>query len=462
MATNTTNYNLTKPEPNDYYDIDVTNSNLDIIDAALALLNQYKGPWEGGESRAVLDLDNVEDGVFPYIQNSSPIPISGSYGNVLTMTGRNDNFRVQLLFEDNDEPGSGVWIRKKRVTWSGWETFGASQALINRIAALESNTVKINSTNSTNTLVGFQGTATRVFTTNFGNLGENGDFTVLVPKANFNGTIEINITSQYANTNATGGMKVIFHSGFYDTMHYFEKEVLECSSVLNEYYFVEDLLDDGNTFYFRIIKRQPNAVNGTRIAVTFTGPSNADYLARNCTGVYQARVDSLPFGKNFGVTQEITSLKNSGVSAKTLIANALTAKGVPSNSNEDFSVYASKITALPTKRSASGTVEAINSSNVFPLSTGVTSPFTTVRVDGLGFRPSKINIWRKNGLQRFITMYDARSEPYYAFVGDFQSNSSSSNINYVDVSSANYLYDGGFFFPVRGSGSEIFEWYAEE
>ena len=35
MATNTTNYNLVKPSENEYYDINVSNSNLDIIDTEI-------------------------------------------------------------------------------------------------------------------------------------------------------------------------------------------------------------------------------------------------------------------------------------------------------------------------------------------------------------------------------------------------------------------------------------------
>ena len=35
MAITTVNYGLTKPDKNDYYDIDVQNGNLDLIDAAL-------------------------------------------------------------------------------------------------------------------------------------------------------------------------------------------------------------------------------------------------------------------------------------------------------------------------------------------------------------------------------------------------------------------------------------------
>ena len=35
MATNTTNINLIKQEENEYYDINITNSNLDLIDNAI-------------------------------------------------------------------------------------------------------------------------------------------------------------------------------------------------------------------------------------------------------------------------------------------------------------------------------------------------------------------------------------------------------------------------------------------
>lgn len=39
MATNTTNYNLVKPSENEYYDINVSNSNLDIIDTEIKKVN---------------------------------------------------------------------------------------------------------------------------------------------------------------------------------------------------------------------------------------------------------------------------------------------------------------------------------------------------------------------------------------------------------------------------------------
>ena len=39
MANNTTNYNLVKPSENEYYDINVSNSNLDIIDTEIKKIN---------------------------------------------------------------------------------------------------------------------------------------------------------------------------------------------------------------------------------------------------------------------------------------------------------------------------------------------------------------------------------------------------------------------------------------
>ena len=39
MANNTTNYNLVKPSENEYYDINVSNSNLDIIDTEIKKVN---------------------------------------------------------------------------------------------------------------------------------------------------------------------------------------------------------------------------------------------------------------------------------------------------------------------------------------------------------------------------------------------------------------------------------------
>ena len=39
MANNTTNYNLVKPSENEYYDINISNSNLDIIDTEIKKVN---------------------------------------------------------------------------------------------------------------------------------------------------------------------------------------------------------------------------------------------------------------------------------------------------------------------------------------------------------------------------------------------------------------------------------------
>ena len=44
MADNTTNYNLTKPSAEEFYDVGVQNGNMDIIDDELKKLNDGKAP----------------------------------------------------------------------------------------------------------------------------------------------------------------------------------------------------------------------------------------------------------------------------------------------------------------------------------------------------------------------------------------------------------------------------------
>lgn len=50
MATKTTNYNLTKPDLNDYADIRVLNNNMDIIDSAMKSISDLAGTGSGGAS----------------------------------------------------------------------------------------------------------------------------------------------------------------------------------------------------------------------------------------------------------------------------------------------------------------------------------------------------------------------------------------------------------------------------
>lgn len=48
MATKTTNYNLTKPDLNDWADIRVLNANMDIIDSAMKAISDLAGTGSGG------------------------------------------------------------------------------------------------------------------------------------------------------------------------------------------------------------------------------------------------------------------------------------------------------------------------------------------------------------------------------------------------------------------------------
>ena len=53
MATKTTNYNLTKPDLNDWADIRVLNANMDIIDSAMKTISDLAGSGSGGDTPPV-------------------------------------------------------------------------------------------------------------------------------------------------------------------------------------------------------------------------------------------------------------------------------------------------------------------------------------------------------------------------------------------------------------------------
>nr|DAM36821.1 MAG TPA: hypothetical protein [Caudoviricetes sp.] len=66
MATKTTNYNLTKPDLNDWADIRVINSNMDIIDSAMKTISDLAGSGGGTEiDLSAYALKSQLDGYLP-------------------------------------------------------------------------------------------------------------------------------------------------------------------------------------------------------------------------------------------------------------------------------------------------------------------------------------------------------------------------------------------------------------
>ena len=64
MATNTTNINLVKQEENEYYDINITNSNLDLIDSAIQNIKNEVDSLELTASNVTMaDGSTVEEAV---------------------------------------------------------------------------------------------------------------------------------------------------------------------------------------------------------------------------------------------------------------------------------------------------------------------------------------------------------------------------------------------------------------
>jgi hypothetical protein len=86
MATQTENYGLMKPTANEYYDVDVTNGNMDIIDAELkkreneateivTTLSQHKSIFAAGTGK---DSGNIEQDFHSKVEGQSNVKIEGS------------------------------------------------------------------------------------------------------------------------------------------------------------------------------------------------------------------------------------------------------------------------------------------------------------------------------------------------------------------------------------------------
>lgn len=106
MATKTTNYNLTKPDLNDWADIRVLNANMDIIDSAMKTISDLAGTGSGG---ADIDLSAYA----LKSQLDGYLPLTG--GNV---TGTLKYNGVEVATVKNIKQGT-----KKGEEANGWRTY---------------------------------------------------------------------------------------------------------------------------------------------------------------------------------------------------------------------------------------------------------------------------------------------------------------------------------------------------
>lgn len=121
MSSKTTNYNLTKPSADDFYDIEVQNGNMDIVDAELKRLNNEKAPSGHGlgdttnSNRGVSFKSIMSKGCgFYQVDQSSDNPIGTNSWMSLLQTVRyktpGSETGVQLVLSDaNIEPR--MWMR---------------------------------------------------------------------------------------------------------------------------------------------------------------------------------------------------------------------------------------------------------------------------------------------------------------------------------------------------------------
>lgn len=109
MSTKTTNYNLTKPDMNDYADIRVINTNMDIIDSAMKSISDLAGRGSGGGNAPSIDLS-----VYALKSNlNNYLPLSGGdLSGMITINGK------EVALKTTNKEGT-----KKGSEVSHWKTY---------------------------------------------------------------------------------------------------------------------------------------------------------------------------------------------------------------------------------------------------------------------------------------------------------------------------------------------------
>ena len=109
MSTKTTNYNLTKPDMNDYADIRVINTNMDIIDSAMKSISDLAGRGSGGGNAPSVDLSGYA--LKSNLNNYLPLS-GGDLSGMITINGK----EVALKTTNKE-------VTKKGSEVSHWKTY---------------------------------------------------------------------------------------------------------------------------------------------------------------------------------------------------------------------------------------------------------------------------------------------------------------------------------------------------
>lgn len=109
MSTKTTNYNLAKPDMNDYADIRVINTNMDIIDSAMKSISDLAGRGSGGGNAPSVDLSGYA--LKSNLNNYLPLS-GGDLSGMITINGK------EVALKTTNKEGT-----KKGSEVSHWKTY---------------------------------------------------------------------------------------------------------------------------------------------------------------------------------------------------------------------------------------------------------------------------------------------------------------------------------------------------
>ncbi|MFL1998497.1 collagen-like protein [Lysinibacillus irui] len=282
---------------------------------------------------------------------------------------------------------------------------------------------------------------------------------LIIPFANaFSGTLELNLASTYANSNASGGAFIIFNLCLTPegTLVYQDMNIITMSPTFAGNFYVGELVSvvGSKAFVIPIYKRKTS--NPLTVEATFRlsgrGLNAEDTTKITLGGVYPlSSVISNPIQQSI-----FTHVGNS----KDGLSVAITGKGVPTDKNAPFSTFIANVNAIQVGAPYYSGFVASTATAVQYYYTDGTTAFQFPRVSvTFGFKPQIVEVWQTNGTSVWSSTYIAEqvnSVPDTTRIAFFNKTTTAISTYNVKTPISNSGNTWTLDIPVQNSNSQFF------
>lgn len=330
----------------------------------------------------------------------------------------NHIYTASWYFDENGNiTEKGEWIKVLDSTdivnnlTTGGATNAASAETVKLLKQEIDKKVEVNKFHPSRTMTNLaQQKFTKVFYTTFNNnITSEGVEIIIPPSSAFSGSIELNLTSAFYNSDATGTAKIVIHitlsaDGTISTQ---DVNIITMTPQFAQNFYVDKVMwvAGGSSYVLPIYKRQFS--NPLQIEATFRC-SGRNFSQSDMNAVFLSNV--YPLGRiipvlEYPIQQSIfTHVGNS----KDGLSVAITGKGVTTDKNAPFNTMIANINAIKTGIPYySGTVNSSTNGIQYYYADGTLSyQFPRVSVT-FGFKPQIVEVWQTNSTNVWTSTYFA-------------------------------------------------------